>query len=214
MHRHDFDKRLMFGVSLFPCREGRGAETLRSPLVGSRRGFTLFELILVVAVIGVLISVSVPATMAIFSRQKTEDAVNTTLTFFGDIRREAITSGKNWWVRYSNSVPGLIAGLEGEPGTKSATLGEGITLSGETSWMTLDSKQLGDVDLTWVQASWSTEIPFEADGSSGDALITLTAPGNRPVMIELRGVIGRGEVVPYDENRKLSKPELKEAARE
>lgn len=210
----DRNQGLMDFVSPFPCLEGKGTLRVRReknrPMPATRRGFTLIELILVVAVLGVLISVAVPGVMSLFSRQKSEEAVNSILTFFGDVRREAIMGGKSWWVRYSNDVPGMIAGIEGEPSSKNVSLSDGVSLSGADEWRTLESSELGDVDISWVQAGWSNEIPFEPDGSSGDALITISAEGNRPMMIELRGLIGRGEVVPFDPNRELVTPELKE----
>ncbi len=169
----------------------------------SRTGISLFELIIVVAVIGVLVSVSAPAVMSLFGRQTKEQAVSSVLQFFGEVRREAIVSGQSWWVRYSRDVPGMVAGVDGEGSRKQLTLDEKVVLESNVEWMSLGSDVLVDVDITWVDAAWSPEVPFYPDGTSGDALIVVRAEQNRPAMIEVRGLIGHADVIAYDESKAL-----------
>lgn len=132
-------------------------------------GFTLLELLLSIALLSILIAISVPTLGSLFSEQNRLQVVGKIEEFLGDKRRDAIQSAQPCWIRFSADDRYLIAGRLHQPAHSMLTLPETMQfVSGEFVYR-LESEQLGEMDVSALETTWSAEYLFYPDGTAKGA---------------------------------------------
>jgi prepilin-type N-terminal cleavage/methylation domain-containing protein len=134
-----------------------------------QKGFTLFELLLVILIIGILTGSSLPAFKRAVSAMQLESFSRQLLAFMNYTHERAIAEGE---VIYFNIDAGALK-----------------------YWAHLNSDSAG-ADKTYqipkgIDVKVSDEvIPFYPDGNMGAANIILSSPGNKPVVLVSKGACG------------------------
>lgn len=181
------------------------------------RGYTLVELLLALALVGLLASVTVPSAMRMFFRSQLTDAMDQVRAQLAGSRIRAIESGLVYQFRfepegrYYISVPFERETEVSNPNAtgSGATLGVGrfTRFSGQlpegmrfvdccSSPTALGGKLGSDVfgelpnadDLSGLE--WSPPVLFHADGSAIDAAFEIVDNNAQYVRVEVRGLTG------------------------
>jgi len=192
-------------------RPPRSRKGRRFPSETDRPGLTLFEMLIVLALLGTAMAVSWPAVQRLASRQNLAQAAETARIRLLAVRIHAIEQGMPYQFRFepggsrfvilpgdSANEPTLPPGggtvrlpvASGKlPGKvqfdplQMGTVGGGMIL--ETRFAELpDSRDLAVIN-------WSPPIVFEADGSTNDQTIQLSEPSSEVVFrLAIRGLTG------------------------
>lgn len=144
-------------------------------------GFTLLELVVVFALAGLLIALSVPMGMRLYDTMSYRDAVRQVQTSLNSARYRAVTSGQS--VDFMLDLSDRTFGL-GEP--------EGKTLSNKLSLDVIYAQDLSDRDDLAV-------IRFYPDGSASGGSITLLRPSGVGVRLRVDWLLGRVTQEPPDD---------------
>jgi len=175
-----------------------------------RQATTLFELILVLAIIVVVAAISVPSIGAMYGGYKLNGAVDSVRSAWADARAHAIKEGRPY--RFSVQPDGRAFRVAPDqddywPGQGSSDdpNGEGLVLErslpagvhfsvdGESSSAAADDESDSfDLEEKPVHGdNWSTTVVFMPDGSAReDVRIVFSLRGVRPTALQLRGMTG------------------------
>ncbi len=184
-----------------------------SPIVGRRRGYTLMELLLVMAIIVALAAVAGPSFQGTLRRMSLSSAADTVRAELTRAHVMAMRTGRIHSFQYENGgtkykIEPWIGGddalesPEGELGatpTPTATTGaenseptlpEGTKFStGDAAYSSRSQRVEEEVmGMSGAGANWSRPILFYPDGSSGDAFIVVGNEYNAGIRVDLRGI--------------------------
>ncbi len=141
----------------------------------SRAGFTLIELMLVTALLGLMLALAAPAFQGAYSALALEDAARSLGLTLDYARERAVLDGRNWRVdldpdeglyRLAEERDGMFRPAEGHLG-RARRLPRGVTLEAP-----------------------SRELPFLPNGSGVDAEIVLKDGRGRSFRVRVDGVTG------------------------
>jgi prepilin-type N-terminal cleavage/methylation domain-containing protein len=179
-------------------KPGHGNLNCRHPPVHNlRAGFTLLEVLLVLAVFVIISALAVPAAHSIFSGQQLRTAADVVRARFADCRVRAIKSGDVYAFFYKpNSGEYWVA-----PVTSGfRTLASGVTpsqqhlLENEITFIAGETQQDGrsKAETENVAAAFNSFRPilFYADGTTQDAVVILQTKRGLQIKLELRGLTG------------------------
>ena len=141
------------------------------PSQRDRRGFTLLELLIAAAVVGVLAAATVPAVAALVARQDRMTARGDVVAFLMGQHTRAIESGNVRWMRWEADGHHLIAGDDGQPIDDERALPDDAVIEAD-GYERLDDRFFETVDPSLAEAGWSREIVFYPDGSATQATLT------------------------------------------
>jgi prepilin-type N-terminal cleavage/methylation domain-containing protein len=185
-----------------------------------RGGFTLLELMLVMAVIVTVLSLSIPAINRTFTRQALDKSGDRVRAAMGDARVQAIKEGNVYAVyiekdgRWFDVAPFSSAkqqieksrNVAGDSSQRSDSdyldnmLPNGIKfLGGETA---LNSRALSAASGMQTLDNNLLQILFYPDGTSQDARLALQNEHGSVVEVQLRGLTGIANVVRLKEKRR------------
>ncbi|MBI1348463.1 prepilin-type N-terminal cleavage/methylation domain-containing protein [bacterium] len=191
------------------------------PSCQRRRGYTLVELLLALALLGVLASVTVPSAMRLFFRSQLTGAMEDVRAQLAGTRVRAIESGLVYQFRfepegrYYMSVPferEIEASDPNATGTGATTgIGKFTRFAGQLPdgfrfvdccsgsgaiGGELDAAVFGELPNAdeLANVSWSPPILFYADGSAGDAAFELVDGQAQYVKLQVRGLTGATSV--------------------
>jgi prepilin-type N-terminal cleavage/methylation domain-containing protein len=164
---------------------------------GLRRGFTLLEILLVLAVLVVITALAVPAATSVFSGQQLRTAADVIRARFADCRVRAIKSGDvysffykqeggDYWLAPVNT--GFKSLINGSPPSNQHLLeNEVIFIAGETMQ---DGRSRAAAESVAGQFLSFRPILFYPDGTSQDAVVFLQSRNGLQIEIKLRGLTG------------------------
>jgi hypothetical protein len=175
-----------------------------------RRATTLFELILVLAILVIVASLSVPSLGSMYGYYKINGAVDSVRSAWADARAHAIEEGRPY--RFSVQPDGRAFRVAPDqddywPGQGSADDPQGHGAVIEHSLPTGVRFAVGDAGGGQAPAaeperydleeepvkggSWSTTVVFLPDGTAReDVRIRFDVKGTRPMTLQLRGLTG------------------------
>jgi len=123
------------------------------------RGFSMFEIVIALLVVGVLIAIAIPSFAGMMSQNKVKDALNRVQGALKEAQREAISKGRNCTV----TVP------------KSTNASPDVTLTSDC-FMT-GNRTLSDVRINHNKATTNWVINFDFKGrTSANGTIAIYAP--------------------------------------
>ena len=145
---------------------------MRKPVRVRERGFTLLELMMVVAIIGILASVAIPSFMRYIAKSKTTEARQ---------QLEKMYNGARIYFMDTHQLPGVMQPLVAQFPLSTPT-------SPAVSCCTLGGKCVPDAD-DWSNATWTGlqfsmddthyyQYSFTSSGLGDDAEFTARATGN------------------------------------
>jgi prepilin-type N-terminal cleavage/methylation domain-containing protein len=179
--------------------------------MNGRRGFTLFELLLVLAVLVILAGLAWPAFKTPFENQRLLKAGDLLRAAFGRARIQAMDRGVVQMFRYEPATGRYQAmdwsGFDSTGGTAdpgmiaeaAEALPEGIHFVAATVSADTRSQAAGGDPTALASAP---PIWFYPDGTASDAEVVLANDAGRAVTVQLRGLTGiarRSEVMPASE---------------
>ena len=174
-------------------RNHRKAGRLRS-----RRGFTLLEVLLVLAVFVVIAGMAAPAVSGLFSGQQLRSAADLVRARFYDARVQAIKTGEvygffympggsEYWVAPISTGFSSIVSASSLPVKQDQLDHQIVFAAGETmqdSRSTFESEQIDPQFSTW------RPVLFYPDGTTQDATIVLQSVNGTEIQVRLRGLTG------------------------
>jgi type II secretion system protein H len=181
-----------------------------------RSGYTLFELLLVLAVLGVIASVAWPSVLRMQADHELAAAVEQVRMQLASARTRAIHSGLAYQFRYEpNGRRFCTLPFEAEPelttmpgGTSTSPPVQTARSAAETSKSVRFLPSTGGEKLpagmfqglpdagNLASAAWSAPLIFAPDGSAVDAVIALADRRGQRVDIAVRGLTGAVTVGP------------------
>lgn len=171
--------------------------SMRSRAIGLRHGFTLLEILLVLAVLVVITALAVPSATSVFSGQQLRTAADVIRARFADCRVRAIKSGDvygffykqeggEYWLAPVNT--GFKSLINGSPPSNQHLLeNEVVFIAGETMQ---DGRSQAATESVTGQFQSFRPILFYPDGTTQDAVIFLKSRSGLQIQIELRGLTG------------------------
>jgi hypothetical protein len=193
------------------CRLPRSGGRRRFPLGTGRAGLTLFEILVVLALLATAMAVSWPAVQRLASRQNLAQAAETARIRLLAARIHAIEQGMPYQFRFEPGG-GRFCILPGDSATEPPVAPGGGTvrlpvasgkLPGKVQFdplemgtvgggMILETRFVGLPDARDLAViNWSPPIVFEADGSTNDQTIQLSEPSTGVIYrLALRGLTG------------------------
>lgn len=184
-------------------RPGDGNLTRFRPrrATAGRRGFTLLEVLLVLAVFVAITALAVPAVTGVFSGQQLRSAADIVRARFADARVRSIRTGDvygffyqpgtgEYWV--APMVNGFRSLAEGTtPPSHQHSLENGIIfLTGEQSADSRSAAAAGNMTDGARQLSEFRPILFYPDGTSQNATVLLQTRNGLQIQVNLRGLTG------------------------
>jgi prepilin-type N-terminal cleavage/methylation domain-containing protein len=181
----------------------------RQPVHGKRPGYTLLELVLVVAVLGIVAAISYPVVTSMYAYEKVKSAADIVRANLAKARSHAMSEGRPYKMavvhnkgsyRIAPDSPSFWSGSgsgdqgSGGSGPLVATekLPYGIRFSTGGAAAAASSSMDDDTSADsedWE--SWSSTATFLPDGTATeDTDITLQVSGSRPVVLKLRAMTG------------------------
>ena len=186
------------------------------PPVDPRRGFTLLELIVVLAVLALVAALSWPAVRGLLAKSQLQNAAKQLRAALVRARLSAMESGTVRQFRYEPgsgryevSVVATLdapedAGLTAEggpaPGGKrvvTESLPGGVVFEGTAAWADL----LGEADLGEArgEGGWSAPVLFYPNGRTSGARLRLAGRGDYGIVVTLRAVTGTVAIGPLEQ---------------
>ena len=142
-----------------------------SKLAGAARGFTLLELLVALAIAGLVLAVSVPASVRLYESMQYREAGRDVITLFASARYAAITSGR-------------AQDVEVRPGTRELRLNDTVKkLPGDVR-LSVDSAQelnQGDVGI----------IRFYPEGGASGGGVSIENANGSGVKVTVDWLLGR-----------------------
>ncbi len=168
---------------------------------GPRRGFSLLEILLVLAVFVVISAMAIPATTSLFSGQQLRSAADIVRARFSDARVRAIKTGDVYAFFYKPGggdywIAPMVSGFRSlasgtTPPSHQYLLENQITFSeGETAQDARSTATAENADAARDQYSQYRPILFYPDGTSQNATILLQARNGLRIQVNLRGLTG------------------------
>jgi Tfp pilus assembly protein FimT len=175
-----------------------------------RKGATLFEIIVVVAIIVLISALSYPSLQAMYGSYKLNAAVDAVRSAWADARARAINENRAYRFavepegssyRVAPDHPDYWGGggpPSDDPNGQGLILAQSLpsgvrfTINGEGSDV-LPDEVPGDVlaEKPVTTSNWSTAVIFQPDGTAReDVKVTFRVRGCRPTSIQLRGLTG------------------------
>ncbi len=146
----------------------------------SAAGFTLLELLAAITVVGILLAVSVPASIKFYESVQYRQAIRDTITLLASARHKAVTSGEAQDVVIN-------------PERRSVTFGKEVNrLPKEV--------QLAVTSAREVNRENEGVIRFYPEGGSSGGGIDLDRPGVGGISIQVDWLVGRVTHEAYDVN--------------
>ncbi len=149
-----------------------------SRLAASGRGFTLVELMVAMAIVGLLLAVSVPGGLRFYESIQYRQSVRDVLTMLNGAREQAVNRGRALDVVFDP------ARLEVRSGKETLALPEGFEL-GLTTAQEVNRDSVG-------------AIRFYPEGGSSGGDVTIESPAGRGVMISVDWLVGTVSQQAYD----------------
>lgn len=137
----------------------------------SQSGFTLLEIVVAVAIMAIVVSVSVPLMQRLFQSSQYQSAVNDVVTMLSSARLMAVRQGAD--------VDVLI-----NPQTREISRGDSV----HSLPKSLQLEVLGSHELNREGVG---VIRFYADGGSSGGYVNLTSEGNATVQVQVDWLLGR-----------------------
>ncbi len=164
---------------------------------GTQSGFTLLEILLVLAVLVVITALAVPAATTVFSGQQLRTTGDVIRARFADCRIRAIKSGDvygffykpgggEYWMAPVNT--GFRSLLNGSPPSNQHLLeNEVVFIAGETMQ---DGRSMAAAENVAGEFLTFRPILFYPDGTSQDAVVIVQSKNGLQIQLELRGLTG------------------------
>lgn len=173
----------------------RNARRLRA--CGLPQGFTLLEILLVLAVLVVITALAVPAATTVFSGQQLRTTADVIRARFADCRVRAVKSGdvygffykpgsgEYWMAPVNTGFRSLVNGTP--PSNQHVLENEVIFIAGETMQ---DGRSKVAAENIAADFLAYRPILFYPDGTSQDAVVVLQSKNEMQIHLELRGLTG------------------------
>ena len=143
-------------------------------------GFTLLELLAAITIVGILLAVSVPASIKFYESVQYRQAIRDTITLLASARHKAVTSGKAQDVVIN-------------PEQRSVTFGKEVNrLPGEVQVAVTSARE--------VNRENEGVIRFYPEGGSSGGGIDIERPGVGGISIQVDWLVGRVTHEAYDVN--------------
>jgi len=140
-----------------------------------QKGFTLIELMIVVAIIGILAAVAIPAFMKYIRRSKTTEALM-------NVRKLYDSSVSYYETEHANQAGQILARFF--PSTKAWNPAQGACCGGVGQKCDPSKYAASWVNTTWTALNFSVDDPFyysyqyDSSGSDATAVFTASASGD------------------------------------
>lgn len=190
------------------CKRGKPP----APPIPARRGYTLIELLIVVAVLSVILTLTLPSLRHMSAKSELQDTARQIRVRLLEARLRAIESGSLTYFRYQVGGDQFEIGRAASPGQPSAgaastSAGQGgVAIESATEPQTLPlgmrfadpsadrpSESPATADGSEGDASWSAPLLFFPNGRTFDARIALVSASYR-AELRVRGLTGTVQV--------------------
>lgn len=162
--------------------------------IGARRAFTLLELMMVVAIIGLVMAMGIPAMLSITHEAPLRKGVNDILEICARTRAQAILQNQTTTITFFPLTKEISTGVAvdaaqpstrlGNPAVTSTKLGEGVEIA------------MLDVNLSDFGASEQAQVHFYPNGTCDELTIVLFSSGDyRKISLEPTTALARAESI-------------------